>query len=200
MCSLSERGIITLLVLRRLREWVFAEFYIGLPLTRVFCAERIFICANCEHQCLAFNETHTKTHTLVRVVEKVEEAKVSAEERQKAIEGQLEHVQGELLRMGQLLAKLYEKVAGGSPSDLLTKGDILDAVKSEPSLGGLPIAKATDNIGGNKGREGSGDEGEDGDGGDKNEDEDEDGGGNGDENGNGDEHGDGDEDEGEESD
>ena len=134
----------------------------------------------------------------MRVVEKVEESKVSAEERQKAIEGQLEHVQGELLRMGQLLSKLLEKVAGGSPSDPITKADILDAAKSEPSLGGFLLPKAADDIGGNKGRECSGDEGEDGNGGDEDEDDDEDGGGNGDENGNGDEHGD--EDKGEESD
>jgi hypothetical protein len=40
-----------------------------------------FICADCEYKCLAFNETHTRKHTLVRVVRKVEESKVSTEER-----------------------------------------------------------------------------------------------------------------------
>jgi hypothetical protein len=48
-------------------------------------AEEKFVCADCEYKCLAFNETHTKKHTLVRVIQKVEESKVSTEERLKAI-------------------------------------------------------------------------------------------------------------------
>ena len=98
------------------------------------CAEGSFICANCEYKCLAFNETHTKKHTLVRVIQKVEESKVSTEERLKAVEGHLESVESELLKVRQLLSKLFEKGAEGSPSDPLTKGDILEAATTEPSL------------------------------------------------------------------
>jgi hypothetical protein len=44
-----------------------------------------FVRVLCEYKCLAFNETHTKKHTLVRVIQKVEESKVSTEEWLKAI-------------------------------------------------------------------------------------------------------------------
>lgn len=118
-----------------------------------------FICADCEYKGLAFNETHTKKHTLVRVVQKVEESKVSTEERLKAVEGHLESVEGELLKVRQLLSKLFEKGAEGSPSDPLTKGDILDAAMVEPSLGGPLLAKGG---GDGEGLEGSGDRGENG--------------------------------------
>jgi hypothetical protein len=61
------------------------------------------------------------------------------EERLKAVEGHLGSVQEELSKMRQLLSKLFEKGAEGSPSDPLTKGDILDAVMTEPSpVGPLP--------------------------------------------------------------
>ena len=103
-------------------------------LTGVLCVEEKFICADCECQCLAFNEIHTKKHILVRVIQKVEESNVSAEERLKAVEGHLGSVQDELSKMRQLLSKLLEKGAEGSPSDPLTKGDILEAVMMEPSL------------------------------------------------------------------
>ena len=133
-----------------------------------FCAEDKFICADCEHKGLAFNDTHTKKHTLVRVTRKVEESKVSTEERLKALEGQLGSVQEELSKMRQLFSKLFEKGAEGSPSDPLTKGDVLDAAAAGPSL-----AKEEDD-GGGEGLEGSGDEDEDEDGdGDGDEDEDE---------------------------
>ena len=120
-----------------------------------------FICADCEYKCLAFNETHTKKHTLVRVIQKVEESKVSMEESFKAVKGQLESLEGELLKVKQLLSKLFEKGAEGSPSDPLTKGDILDAATAEPSLGGPLLAKG-EGDGGDRGREGSGSDGEDG--------------------------------------
>ena len=138
-----------------------------------FCAEDKFICADCEYKGLAFNDTHTKKHTLVRVTRKVEESKVSTEERLKALEGQLGSVQEELSKMRQLFSKLFEKGAEGSPSDPLTKGDVLDAAAAGPSLGGPPLAKGEDD-GGGEGLEGSGDEDEDEDGdGDGDEDEDE---------------------------
>ena len=91
----------------------------------------------------------------MRVIQKVDEPNVSTEERLKAVEGQLGSVQAELARMRQLLSKLFEKGAEGSPSDPLTKGDILDAA-TEPGPGGPLLA-----FGG--GQEGSGDEGEEGD-------------------------------------
>ena len=93
-----------------------------------------FICADCEHNCLAFSEIHTKKHTLVRVVEKVTETKASTKERLKAVERHLKSVQEELSKMRQLASKLLEKATEGSPSDPLTKGDILDAAKTEPGL------------------------------------------------------------------
>jgi len=60
-------------------------------------------------------------HTLVRVSEKVEEKELSMEER-------LRHVEDELTKMRQLLAKLAGKGEEGSPSDPLTKGDLRAAV------------------------------------------------------------------------
>ena len=130
-------------------------------LTRLPCVEGRFICADCEYKGLAFNETHTKKHTLVRVVQKVEVSKVSTEERLKAVEGSLESVEGELLKVRQLLLKLFEKGAEGSPSDPLTKGDILDAATAGPSLEG-PLHAKDEGDGGGEGLEGSDDKGEDG--------------------------------------
>jgi len=144
------------------------------PAHEFFCVEK-FICADCEHKCLAFNDTHTKKHTLVRVIQKVEESKVSTEERLKALEGQLGSVQEELSKMRQLFSKLFEKGTEGSPSDPLTKGDVLDAAAAGPSLGGPPLTKGEDGGGGEdqedsddedeegEDQSGSGDGGEDGD-------------------------------------
>ena len=127
-------------------------------LIRVLRVEEKFVCADCEYKCLAFNEIHTRKHTLVRVILKVEESSVSPEERLKAVEGQLGSVQGnlgsvqgqlrsvqdELLKMRQLFEKLFEKGMEGSPSDPITKGDILDAAMTEPSLEVPPSAKGED--------------------------------------------------------
>ena len=128
-----------------------------------FYVEEKFICADCEQKCLAFNDTHTKKHTLVRVIHKVEESKVSTEERLKALEGQLGSVQEELSKMRQLFSKLFEKGAEGSPSDPLTKGDVLDAAAAGPTLGGPPLLTKGEDDGGKEGQEDSGDENEDGD-------------------------------------
>ena len=130
-------------------------------LIRLPYVEGRFICADCEYKGLAFNETHTKKHTLVRVIQKVEESNVSTEERLKAVEGHLASVEGELLKVRQLLSKLFEKGAEGSPSDPLTKGDILDAATAGPSLGGPLLANGEGDRGG-EGLEGSGNKGEDG--------------------------------------
>jgi len=124
-------------------------------LTRALFVEN-FICADCEHNCLAFNEIHTKKHTLVRVFQKVDESKVSTEERLKAFEERLGSVQDELSKMRQLLSKLFEKGVEGSPSDPLTKGDILDAAMAEPSLVVPLPAKGEGDQGGDE--EGSGHE------------------------------------------
>ena len=107
----------------------------------------------------------------MRVVNKVVESKVSTEDRLKAVEGQLGHVQDELSKVRQLLSKLFEKGAEGSPSDPLTKGDILDAAKAEPGPGGPLLTKAMDG-GSAEGQEGSGDGDEGGNGDGDNEDED----------------------------
>lgn len=109
----------------------------------------------------------------MRVTQKVEGSNVPAEERLKSVEGQLESVKGqldsvkgqlgsvqdELSKMRQLLSKLFEKGAEGSLSDPLTKGDVLDAAKAEPGLGGPPIKDES-----GEGQEGTGDKGEGGDG------------------------------------
>ena len=106
----------------------------------------------------------------MRVIHKVEESKVSTEERLKALEGQLGSVQEELSKMRQLFSKLFEKGAEGSPSDPLTKGDVLDAAAAGPSLGEPLPAKGEADGGGEDGEgpgdedgdeEGSGDEDED---------------------------------------
>jgi len=144
--------------------------------TSFFCVEERFICADCEHKRIAFNDTHTKKHTLVRVVRKVEESRVSTEERLKAVEeqlgsvkgqlgsleGQLGSVQEELSKIRQLFLKLFEKGTEGFPGDPLTKGDVLDAAMAEPSLGG-PLLTKGEGDGGRKDQGlGSGDEEKDG--------------------------------------
>ena len=65
-------------------------------LKRPFCVGENFICADCEQEGLAFNDAHTRKHVLVRVVKKVEESKVSVEERLEAFEGQLRSVKDQL--------------------------------------------------------------------------------------------------------
>ena len=109
----------------------------------------IFICENCEHRGLAFDETHTKTHTLVRISEKVEEKELSVEERLRLVEDELTkisrlHVEDELAKIRQLLAKLVEKGTGGSPGDPLTKGD-LQAAAIEAESAHLEGAPGTEN-------------------------------------------------------
>lgn len=138
-------------------------------LIRFLCVGGAFICADCEYECLAFTETHTKKHTLVRVIQKVEESKVSIEEKMEAVEGQLVSVQDELSKVRQLLAKLFEKGAEGPPRDPPTKSDILDAVTAGPDLeGSLLVNGGCD---GDEDQDGSGDEDEDESGGDEDENE-----------------------------
>ena len=80
----------------------------------------------------------------MRVVRKVEESNVSAEERLKAVEGQLRSVQDELSKVRQLLSRLFGKGTEGSPSDPITKGDILGAAVAELSLEVPPSMKGGD--------------------------------------------------------
>ena len=128
-------------------------------LIQALCVEEKFICADCEYKSLAINEIHTRKHTIVRVVQKVEVSKVSTEERLGAVERHLESVQDELSKMRQLFSKLVEKGVEGLPSDPLTKGDILNAAAGQ-SLGGPPSAKDGDDHSGED-EEGSSDEDED---------------------------------------
>lgn len=50
--------------------------------------------------------------------------------------------------MRELVSKLFEKGVNGSPRDPLTKGDILNAAKAEPSLVGALSAKGEDKCSG----------------------------------------------------
>ena len=77
----------------------------------------------------------------MRVIQKVEEFKVSTEERLKALEGQLGSVQDELSKIRLLFFNLFEKGTEGFPGDPLTKGDVLDAMMVEPSLRGPLLAE-----------------------------------------------------------
>ena len=79
------------------------------------------ICNDCEHKGLAFDETHTTMHTLVRVSESVDETEMTVEDR-------LQLVEEELAKMREILTKLVEKSTEGSLSDPLTKGDLQAAV------------------------------------------------------------------------
>ena len=117
-------------------------------LIRILFAEETFICADCEYECLAFTETHTKNHMLVRVIRKAGKSKVSMRKKMKAVEGQLVSVQDELSKIRQLLTKLFEKGTEGSPSDPLTKGDILDAATAEPGLAGPLLSRCGGGEGG----------------------------------------------------
>ena len=80
----------------------------------------------------------------MRVIQKVDETKVSTEERLKAVEEQLGSVKEHLEQLGtfqdemrRLFLKLFEKGTEGFPDDPPTKGDIPGAATAEPSLGGL---------------------------------------------------------------
>ena len=91
----------------------------------------------------------------MRVIQKVEDTKTSAEERLKVVEGQLGSMEGrlgsiegqlgfvqeELSKMRQLFSKLFEKGVEGFTDDPLTKGDVLDAMMVEPSLRGPVLAE-----------------------------------------------------------
>ena len=111
-------------------------------------AEERFICEDCDYKCLAFNDVHTRKHTLVRVIEKVVEAALPTptEERLGIVEGHLESVQTRLMRMetrfegiearfGGMEAQLerveallskrpMEKDALDSPAEVITNLDI----------------------------------------------------------------------------
>ena len=100
----------------------------SLPLTFSPTEEK-FICDDCEYKCLAFNDVHTKQHTLVRVFEKVTETVVSTEERLRTVEGHLESVQVRLGRMELLLSKLLQKGIEGSLDEAITKRDIQAVVE-----------------------------------------------------------------------
>lgn len=93
-------------------------------------AEERFICDDCEYKCLAFSDTHTKKHTLVRVVEKVVETVLSTEERLRAVEGQLHTVQE---KMEMILSRFLGKDAEGSPGEAIAKGDTKVVVKESTS-------------------------------------------------------------------
>ena len=80
----------------------------------------------------------------MRVVRKVEEFSVSTEERLETVEGQLRSVQDKLSEVMQLLLRLSEKGTEGSPSDPITKGDILGAATNEPSLEVSPFTMGGD--------------------------------------------------------
>lgn len=58
-----------------------------------------FICDGCEHKQIAFDEVHTKMHTIVRVSEKAEEMEISMEERLRLIEDKLANMMGILERL-----------------------------------------------------------------------------------------------------
>ena len=86
-----------------------------------------FICDNCEYKGLAFNKTHTKMHTVVRVSEKVEEKELSVEERLRLVEDELAKIRqlfvgDELPKIRKLLAKLAENGEERSPGGPLKKG------------------------------------------------------------------------------
>lgn len=93
----------------------------------------MFICDDCEYKQLAFDETHTEMHTIVRVTEGVEEEELSVEDR-------LRLVEDELGRVKQLLLKLVEKGLEGSSSDPLTKADLqMAAMEIESDRGHLVL-------------------------------------------------------------
>ena len=94
------------------------------PLLTFVLAEDMFICDDCEYKCLAFDDVHTRKHTLVRVVEKVVETVVSTEERLRAVEGKLETVKIRVEKVEDLLSKLLEKGTEGSPDEALAGHDI----------------------------------------------------------------------------
>jgi len=95
------------------------------PANTLLTEER-FICDNCEYKFLAFNEIHTKKHTLVRVVEKVVETVASTEERLRAVEGQLESVQA---KMEELLSRFLGNSTEGSLDEAIAQRGVQLVVK-----------------------------------------------------------------------
>jgi len=104
---------------------------IGSP-TNTAPAEERFNCDDCEYKCLAFNEIHTKKHTLVRVIEKVVETVASTEERLRAVEEQLESVQA---KMEELLSKFLGNSTENSPVEAITKRDVQVVVEGTKNTG-----------------------------------------------------------------
>jgi hypothetical protein len=70
----------------------------------------VFICDDCECGGLAFNETHTKMHTIVRLPWQVGK-EISMEERLRLLEDELTKVRRILVEMGQTLGKVAEESA-----------------------------------------------------------------------------------------
>lgn len=73
------------------------------------------MCDNCEHNQLAFDATHTKMHTIVRV-SKRNERELSTEER-------LRLVEDELAKMRQVIASLSGKSSELSRGEPTAEGD-----------------------------------------------------------------------------
>ena len=78
------------------------------------------MCDNCEHNQLAFDATHTKMHTIVRV-SKRNERELSTEER-------LRLVEDELAKMRQVIASLSGKSSELSRGEPTAEGDTHAAV------------------------------------------------------------------------
>lgn len=74
-----------------------------------------FICDECEHKGLVFDETHTKLDTVVRVPGAVSEKEFTTEERLRLVEDKLAKMMG-------ILEKLVEKSAEESHSGAFAEG------------------------------------------------------------------------------
>ena len=99
-----------------------------------------FICDNCERDGPAFNDSHMRMHTVMRISIS-EEVEKSTQERLRLVEDELAKMRQNLMEvtktiaeMKQTLGKLVERSGEWSQGGLLTKGDLKtvvnEAVKS----------------------------------------------------------------------
>lgn len=80
-----------------------------------------FICDDCEHNNLAFDEIHTKLHTIARVSEEAEKER-STEERLQFLEDKMAAMEQSLVEARQILGKLAEESAERLHNKSSTKG------------------------------------------------------------------------------
>ena len=91
------------------------------------------MCDDCEYNKLAFNEVHTKMHTILRVSDGGGRER-STEERLQFLEDEMATMKRTLAEMRQTLGKLAEEGTGPLHSKSPTEGDLRAAATGAESV------------------------------------------------------------------